>query len=61
MNRQLDVVDPFDLQRAAIWLGLIVSVCIDCKQTYRTVDAEGAEGGISHGICGPCHERRSAE
>lgn len=55
------IVETFTLAQAATRLGLLVTVCMDCGASYRAVDAAGAEGGISHGLCDACAEKRETE
>jgi hypothetical protein len=49
-----------NLGEAAAMLGLIAMVCMDCKEHYGTVSAQGAKGGVSDGLCDPCEEKRVA-
>ncbi len=36
----------------------ITVVCMDCGKTIGTKSAEGAGGGISHGLCSDCSTKR---
>lgn len=35
----------------------IIVICAWCGKYLRSVDARGAEGGVSHGICTKCAKK----
>ena len=36
---------------------ILISTCCECKRHYGVKDAQGADGGISHGLCKKCLEK----
>lgn len=60
-DREARGVVPLELADAARRLGLLAVVCMDCTRHYNTVSAQGAEGGLSHGLCAECSAQREAD
>src|SRR5512139_3980385 len=49
-----------ELERTLVRRGIILKVCCEpgCGEFLGQVDAEGARGGVSGGLCNPCLHRK---